>query len=171
MKLSSHPYKEHRKRTPYATWALILVRAAPGLRSRDGLLLIRENRREERIKNGIREFGQKSFQPILIQNSLNFAGYFSVFIFSLKYGIPLLKTGYGVDRYGIFRLPLSSLRVISYSIYYLFDTNWFDQMGSCNGQNLQKEKFVQSELHHRAVQMKSKGFHRELLKKSREQFW
>ena len=31
-KLSFYPYKEHPKRTPYATWASFLVRAAPGLR-------------------------------------------------------------------------------------------------------------------------------------------
>ena len=37
MKLSFHPYKERPKRTPYATWASFLVRAAPGLR--DGLEL------------------------------------------------------------------------------------------------------------------------------------
>ena len=32
LKLSFHPYKENPKRTLYASWALILVRAAPGLR-------------------------------------------------------------------------------------------------------------------------------------------
>ena len=37
MKLSFHPYKERPKRTPYATWASFLVRAAPRLR--DGLEL------------------------------------------------------------------------------------------------------------------------------------
>jgi hypothetical protein len=32
MKLFFHPYKERPKRTSYATWALFLVRATPGLR-------------------------------------------------------------------------------------------------------------------------------------------
>ena len=37
LELSFHPYKEHLKRTLYAAWASILVRAAPVLR--DGLKL------------------------------------------------------------------------------------------------------------------------------------
>jgi hypothetical protein len=31
MKFFFHPYKEHLKQTPYATWVLFLVRAAPRL--------------------------------------------------------------------------------------------------------------------------------------------
>jgi hypothetical protein len=32
LKLSFHPYKERHNRTPYATWASIVLQAAPGLR-------------------------------------------------------------------------------------------------------------------------------------------